>query len=203
MNNSELCEIAKKHENRGEIEKAYQCYLEAALAEDDGEAMYALAQMYFEGDYVHESHEKAGRYFGLAYDRGIKVDAWTLILAGDYFGREEETEEEINLAKKYYQAAGESGEPFGYECLGYLYMKQGKYDLAYECFMKAGPKNTLGFYCLGKMYDEGLGVEKNTGTAVDYYGEVIRIGIKYEEEYGEDDFCVKAKKRLTELNVGW
>ena len=42
MNNSELCEIAKKHENRGEIAKAYQCYLEAALAEDDGEAMNAL-----------------------------------------------------------------------------------------------------------------------------------------------------------------
>ncbi|MCR5603819.1 MAG: hypothetical protein K6G27_08975 [Lachnospiraceae bacterium] len=38
MNNSELCEIAKKHEDCGKIEKAYQCYLEAALAEDDGEA---------------------------------------------------------------------------------------------------------------------------------------------------------------------
>ena len=56
MNNSELCEIAKKHEYCGEIEKAYQCYLEAAIAEDDGEAMNALAQMYFEGDYVHESY---------------------------------------------------------------------------------------------------------------------------------------------------
>ena len=60
MNNSELCEKAKKLENKGEIEEAYQYYLEAALAEDDGEAMYALAQMYFEGDYVRESYDKPG-----------------------------------------------------------------------------------------------------------------------------------------------
>ena len=39
MNNSELCEIAKKHEEREEIEKAYRGYLDAAIAEDDGEAM--------------------------------------------------------------------------------------------------------------------------------------------------------------------
>ena len=39
MNNSELCEIAKKQVDRGEIEKAYQCYLDAVIAEDDGEAM--------------------------------------------------------------------------------------------------------------------------------------------------------------------
>lgn len=66
MNNSEMCEIAKKYEGRGNIGKAYQFYLEAALAEDDGEAMYALANMYFDGEYVHESYDKAGKYFGMA-----------------------------------------------------------------------------------------------------------------------------------------
>ena len=73
MNNSKLCELAKKQENRGNIRKAYQLYLEAAMAEDDGEAMYALAQMYFEGDYVSESYDKAGRYFGMAYDKKANI----------------------------------------------------------------------------------------------------------------------------------
>ena len=201
MNNSELCEKAKRLENRGDIEKAYKLYLEAAIAEDDGEAMYALAQMYFEGDYVHESHEKAGRYYGLAYDRGVDVDAWTLILAGDYFGKDEDNDIDRDLAMKYYQAAGEKGEPFGYECLGYLHFRTKEYNVAYDYFMKAGPKNTLGYYYLAKMYEEGLGVEKNQGRALDYYGEVVRIGEKYEEEYGEDDYCARTRSRLKELNM--
>ena len=84
MNNSEMCEIAKKYEGRGNIGKAYQFYLEAALAEDDGEAMYALANMYFDGEYVHESYDKAGKYFGMAYDRDADIQPWKLIIAGSY-----------------------------------------------------------------------------------------------------------------------
>ena len=87
MNNSELCEIAKKLEDRGDIERAYQCYLEAALTEDDGEAMYTLAKMYFEGDYVRQDYDKAGLYFGMAYDHKVNIEPWMLIQAGRYWER--------------------------------------------------------------------------------------------------------------------
>ena len=102
MNNSELCEKAKKLEYRGEIEEAYQHYLEAALAEDDGEAMYALAQMYLVGGYVHENYDKAGRYYGLAYDHKAKVDPMTLIYAGCYWERKiDDNEEALRLAIRF------------------------------------------------------------------------------------------------------
>ena len=116
MNNSVLCEMAKKYEDRGNIEKAYQCYLEAALSEDDGEAMYALAQMYFDGEYVNESYEKAGKYFG-------------------------------------------------------------------------------------RLYDEGLAVGQGRERAIELYKKAVECGLGYEEEYGKDEDCAKARERLRELGV--
>ena len=60
MNGSELYEIAKKYENHGEIEKAYQCYLEAALAED--EAKEDSEKLSVAMDYYREAGERGVKY---------------------------------------------------------------------------------------------------------------------------------------------
>ncbi len=204
MNNSELCEIAKKHEDRGEIEKAYQYYLEAALAEDDGEAMNALAQMYFEGDYVHESYDKAGKYFGMAYDRKADIEPWTLIIAGSYWEqRAEGNEQNLLYAMKYYQAAADLGVGYGHECLGKIHYNLGEYEEAYEHLIQGEDRNPCGFYYLGRLYDEGLGVEQNRDKAIELYEKAVESGLKYEKEYGEDEDCAKAKERLKELGVAY
>ena len=204
MNNSELCEIATKHEDRGEIEKAYQCYLEAALAEDDGEAMNALAQMYFEGDYVNESYDKAGKYFGMAYDRKADIQPWTLIIAGSYWEqRSEENEQNLLYAMKYYRAAADLGVGYGHECLGKIHYNLGEYEEAYEHLIQGEDRNPCGFYYLGRLYDEGLGVEQNRDKAIELYEKAVESGLKYEKEYGEDEDCAKAKERLKELGVAY
>ena len=204
MNNSELCEIAKKHEDRGEIEKAYKCYLEAAIAEDDGEAMNALAQMYFEGDYVHESYDKAGKYFGMAYDRKADIEPWTLIIAGSYWEqRSEGNEQNLLYAMKYYQAAADLGVGYGHECLGKIHYNLGEYEEAYEHLIQGEDRNPCGFYYLGRLYDEGLGVEQDRDKAIELYQKAVESGLKYEKEYGEDEDCAKAKERLKELGVAY
>lgn len=204
MNNSELCELAKKQENRGDIEKAYQLYLEAAIAEDDGEAMYALAQMYFEGDYVHQDYDKAGRYFGMAYDHKADIQPWTLIMAGGYWGqRDDRSDEDVLIAIKYYQAAVDLGIGFGHECLGKIYIELGEYDKAYEHLSQMEGRNPCGFYYMGKLYDEGLGVEQDMEKAIYNYKKAVECGLKHEDEYGEDDDSAKAKRRLSELNIDW
>ena len=204
MNNSELCEIAKKHVDRGEIEKAYQCYLEAAIAEDDGEAMNALAQMYFEGDYVHESYDKAGKYFGMAYDRKADIQPWTLIIAGSYWEqRSEGNEHNLLYAMKYYQAAADLGVGYGHECLGKIHYNLGEYKEAYEHLIQGEDRNPCGFYYLGRLYDEGLGVEQDRDRAIELYLKAVESGLKYEKEYGEDEDCAKAKERLKELGVAY
>ena len=204
MNNSELCEMAKKQENRGDIEKAYQLYLEAAIAEDDGEAMYALAQMYFEGDYVHQDYDKAGRYFGMAYDHKADIQPWTLIMAGGYWEqRDDRSDEDVLIAIKYYQAAVDLGVGFGHECLGKIYIELGEYDKAYEHLSQMEGRNPCGFYYMGKLYDEGLGVEQDMEKAIYNYKKAVECGLKHEAEYGEDDDTAKAKRRLSDLNIDW
>ncbi len=202
MNNSELCELAKKQENRGDIEKAYQLYLEAAIAEDDGEAMNALAHMYFDGDYVHESYDKAGKYFGMAYDRKADIQPWTLIIAGSYWEqRSEGNEQNLLYAMKYYQAAADLGVGYGHECLGKIHYSLGEYKEAYEHLIQGEDRNPCGFYYLGRLYDEGLSVEQDKNKAIELYRKAVESGLKYEEEYGEDEDCAKAKERLKELGV--
>ena len=204
MNNSELCEKAKRQENRGDIEKAYQLYLEAAIAEDDGEAMYALAQMYFEGDYVHQDYDKAGRYFGMAYDHKADIQPWTLIMAGGYWEqRDDRSAEDVLIAIKYYQAAADLGVGFGHECLGKIYIELGEYDKAYEHLSQMEGRNPCGFYYMGKLYDEGRGVEQDMEKAIYNYKKAVECGLKHEAEYGEDDDAARAKRRLTELNIDW
>ncbi len=176
MNNSELCEKAKKFEDRGEIEKAYQLYLEAAIAEDDGEAMKALADMYMEGDYVNTDYDKAGRYYGLAFEHKADIEPWTLIMAGTYWKNrfdEAGDEEFLEYAVKYFQTAADLGVTFGNECLGELYYELGEYEKAYENLLKADGRNVIGFYYLGRMYDEGRVVSEDRNKAIEYYRKAI------------------------------
>ncbi len=200
MNNSELCMIAKRHEERGEIAEAYRCYLEAVIAEDDGEAMNALARMYFEGDYVHESYDKAGRYFGMAYDRKADIEPWTLIIAGSYWEcRSVEDEQNLTHAMKYYRAAADLGVAYGHECLGKIHYNLGEYEDAYRQLIQGEDHNPCGLYYLGRLYDEGLGVEQDRNKAIELYQRAVESGSKYEEEYGVDDDCVRAEARLKEI----
>jgi TPR repeat protein len=202
MNNSDMCMRAKQYENRGDIEKAYQYYLEAALAEDDGEAMYALAKMYFDGEYVRESYDKAGRYFGLAYDSNAKVSPWTLIIAGSYWERRSgDHKGYFEFAENYYQAAADQGVDYGYECLGQLFFDQGDYKKAYESLSKKEVKNPCGYYYLGKLYDEGLYVDQDVNKAIKLYEKAATFCDGIREGIGEDEHGMRAKQRLRELKT--
>ena len=166
--------------------------------------MNALAQMYFEGDYVHESYDKAGKYFGMAYDRKADIEPWTLIIAGSYWEqRAEGNEQNLLYAMKYYRAAADLGVGYGHECLGKIHYNLGEYKEAYEHLIQGEDRNPCGFYYLGRLYDEGLGVEQDRDKAIELYLKAVESGLKYEEEYGEDEDCAKAKERLKELGVAY
>jgi TPR repeat protein len=57
MNNSELYEIAKKYEDRGNIEKAYEHLLQGEERNPCG--FYYLARLYDEGHAVEQDRDKA------------------------------------------------------------------------------------------------------------------------------------------------
>ena len=202
MNNSKLYLQAKEYEERGDMERAYQYYLEAALSEDDGEAINALGRLYYEGDYVSQSYDKAGAYFGQASDKGANVRGWTLIIAGSYMeNKAKKDPEKLALAMEYYQKAGDLGVPFGYECLGAIYYNIGEYDKAYENLAKMDGKNPCGLYYMGRLYDEGHFVKRDRSKAIELYKKAIECQKNTEEEYGEDGHSEMARIRLGEMGV--
>ena len=202
MDAKELIKQAKEYEEQGKKDKAYIYYLEAALAEDDGEAVYKLAQMYLDGEYVNEDFEKSAHYFEVAYDRGYALPKWLFVFigssyetGGDYFEKNPET------AMKWYKMAASRGVDYAYACMGELYYKgEGvKQDLgkAYELFVKSGEKETLPLYYLGLMYELGQGVPKDTEKAKEYYLKIINE-YPAPEKYGDLHYDL-ASERLEGL----
>jgi tetratricopeptide (TPR) repeat protein len=90
---------------------------------------------------------------------------------------------------------------YGHECLGKIHYNLGEYEEAYEHLIQGEDRNPCGFYYLGRLYDEGLGVELDRDKAIELYQKAVESGLKYEKEYGEDEDCVKAKERLKEFDL--
>ncbi len=204
MNNSLIYQIGAQHEEKGDMEAAYRCYLEAALSRDAA-ACLALARMYFEGDHLETDLNKAGRYYALAYDNGADVESAGLILAGDFAESSEKTDiaGSLNSAAKYYKAAAEKGESFGYDCLGSIYIRLGDYEKAKTCLEKSGLRNPCGLYNYACLYDQGLGVSRDMEKAVEYYKKAAKFNEVLREKYGtEDDYASKAEKRLSKMRPG-
>ncbi len=204
MNNSKLYLQAKEYEEQGDMERAYLYYLEAVLSEDDGEAINALAQLYFDGEYVSESYDKAGAYFGKAYDRGANITDWTLIIAGCCMEKKgKDDPEKLAQAMEYYKKAGDLGCSYGYECLGAIYYDLGDYEKAYEYLSKMNGKNPCGLYYMGRLYDEGHYVKQDMNKAIELYKMAIDSDKNTEDEYGEDGYSMQAKSRLREMGIKW
>ena len=202
MNKSKLYLIAKEYQEKNRPDLAYQNYLEAAMTEDDGAAMAEIADMYFEGDYVRRDYDKAGLYYSMAYDRGAEIPKAGVVMAGSYWElKAKEEGRRPAEAIRYYEASTKTGMAYGYECLGKIFFELGEYDKAYENLIKTEGQGACGYYYLGRMYDEGLFVEQNTETAVNYYKKAVEKGYEPGSEYLIDDDAIAARKRLEELKA--
>ena len=195
-----LVEQAKKYLGNDDFDSAYQLLLEAILLDGNGEALSLLGKMYLDGEGVSESLDKACKYFALAYENGTVMRAWHMIMAANHYQTlAEEGDGDMSLTLKCYQLSGDMGETYGYECLGDYYLNAGKYEKAYEYLMKPKKYNSTGLYCLGKMYEDGLFVEKDLEKAIEYYQKSVDTYIDYESEHGHDKYCDMSKMRLCKL----
>ena len=85
----------------GNLEKAYQWYLEGSLLESPLEhSLYGLALMYHEGEYVSREYDKALRYFKMAYFEGCQKALYYL---GLYYENGYGTTRDYDKAQKYYK----------------------------------------------------------------------------------------------------
>ncbi len=197
-NEESLIDKAKEYEDEGNEEMAYRYYLECALSEGDPESLFKIGCMYLFGRYVNEDDDKAGHYFKLAHEagEGDLPGYCYIIIAGC---KEEQEVETWDSEMGWYRLAADNGCEHGYECIGYMYMQKGEYFKAIDYFDMAEKKTTISLYNLGKIYDEGLGVEKDMDKAIEYYKRTI-MDCWVVKDHG-DKFFAKAMARLEELGI--
>ncbi|MBR4145043.1 MAG: sel1 repeat family protein [Lachnospiraceae bacterium] len=189
---------AQRYEEKGDKEMAYRCYLENALTGTDGKSLYELGKKYLLGDFVDFDYDKAGHYFKMAYEVGYKLPAGFYIVIACY--EKKAVNATWDSEMKWYQLAVDEGCEYGYECMGNMYMEKGDYKKAIELFLTPTKNESLSLYSLGKIYEEGLGVEKDMDKAIEYYRRTI-IECDILKDKGDEHY-EKAKSRLMELGVG-
>ena len=204
MNNSELFRAAMKLEAKGKTKEAYRYFLEAAISENDGEAMRVLARNYMDGYPFEWDTDKAFHYYCLAYENGTDLGPIELMNAGagyQWKATEENKTEFYSRARECYLLAAKKGDSIGFECTGETFFLEGNFGSACEMFKMAGPKNSLGLHYMGRIYEEGLLGEKDLEKAIHYYKRSIEYGERDEEEYGEDYYCCLSRERIKALGV--
>ena len=188
---------AQRYEEKGDKEMAYRCYLENAMTGTDGKSLYELGQKYLFGDFVDFDYDKAGHYFKMAYETGYKLPGFAYIVIGSWEKKSKDAtwDSEMN----WYQLAVDEGCEYGYECMGSMYMEKGDYKKALEYFLKTEKNESISLYSLGKMYEEGLGVEKDIDKAVEYYKRTI-LECEHCKDKGDEHY-EKAKAKLAQFGV--
>lgn len=237
MDSDKLVEIGAIHYSSYDHETAYRYFLEAALMDENPDAIQNLGFMYLWGYYPRQDYKKALKYFESYYlMTGECVSVFREILdisndlvkekAGREFFRRfieflvknEEWWVYINIADCYgngdiypknivkkiesLNIAIEHGIKYGNACLGEMYFKgeevEKNYKLAYEYFLKNDDLSIMPLYYLGKMFEEGLYVEKDEDKAMRLYKKATSFNYP---DIKNDLYYQLSAKRLHEMEA--
>ncbi len=172
MDSKELLRLAKEYEEKDDLDRAYLCYLEAAMTEDDGEAVYVLAEKYLNGEIVALDVDKASHYFELAYERGYDIQPEFFVTIGGHYDKKGNPK----TAMWWYKKALDSGVNYANACIGELYYLGEGVDKdckkAFELFKKVEDQS-LPYYYLGLMYESGDYVQQDLVKAAEYYSKIV------------------------------
>ena len=132
------------------------------------EAMYDLADCYFDGDGVDQNHSLAKKWMTKAADGGY-ILAQTALGMGYLLGQAD-LEQNYSLSEKYLLMAAKKDNADAQACLSLLYIETEEYSKALIWAMKAAQsENPLGCYMLGRIHEEGLGVDIDHLKGLKYF----------------------------------
>jgi tetratricopeptide (TPR) repeat protein len=87
-----------------------------------------------------------------------------------FLGREYYRKGLMEDALEWYARVAEQGDRTGHYGMGCVYFSKANYSRAMHFFERAADESfPLGFYGLGYLYDQGLGVQKDSEKAVGYF----------------------------------
>ncbi len=168
---NELVKRGRYYDGCGLHEEAYTFYLEAALSDEDPDAIFELGVKYLCGSYVERDYGKAFKYVKMAYDINKSLESLYYItqeydeLAKDKTGR--------RLVKDFMDHMLECGQWEMYISIGDEYGSGRIYPLdvskQIECYEKAIEKGiNVGYDLLAELYFEGEVVVQDCNKAYQY-----------------------------------
>ena len=124
------------------------------------EAMYDLSDCYADGEGVDENMPLAIKWVTKAADAGyVKAQA---ALGGAYFQGMEGLDQNYALSEKYFLLAAQKDNSEAQAALSLLYIEMEEYEKAMLWARKAAQmEQPMAFLALGRIYDDGLGVDIN------------------------------------------
>lgn len=140
------------------------------------EAMYDLGDCYGDGEGVDKNMPLAIKWMTKAADGGF-VNAQALLGLAYLMGHEGYLEQNYAFAEKYLLLAAEKENAEAQAYLSFLYVNTEEYGKALVWARKATQmSNPMGYYMLGRIYDEGLGVDVDHLKGLKYYEEAAKHG---------------------------
>lgn len=140
-----------------------------SLSETEQEAVASAARSFSAGN----REEAFGKYRALAEDGFVRCQEF---LGWMYFNGCG-TEKNLELAAKWFKAAADNGSIAATYRLGVAYVAQQKLSAALECFSKCEAAGYApGIVRLGRMYEDGKGLDRDYEAAMAKYGVAARLG---------------------------
>ena len=144
------------------------------------EAMFDLGDCYYDGEGVGKNMSLATRWMTKAADAGYTLAQAALGMA--YFIGTEGLDQNYALSEKYSLMAAEKGNIDAQAGLASLYVEMEEYDKALKWARKAAQaSNPAAYDTLGRIYDEGLGVEVDHIEGLKWYEEGAKAGDAFDQ----------------------
>ena len=162
-------------------QKAFSRLSELAHEKGDWRAQVSMGILYEEGTFVAQDERKALEYYLMAAENG-STGAMNNI--GNFFLHGKGVAKDYDKAFAWYQKASELSGNAAAQCsLGmcyqYGYGTKTDYEKA-RCLYELSAKQGLGlaYYRMGLLYEQGLGVAKDSRIAKQYFGEALHLGCR-------------------------
>lgn len=166
---AEVMPVAEAKKDNKEAEKLYAkastasgakrvMLLQKAADAGSLEAMYDLADCYYDGEGVDKNMPLAVKWLTKAADAGyVKAQA---ALGGNYYLGMEGLDQNYALSEKYLLMAAQKDNSEAQAALSLLYIEMEEYEKAMLWARRAiQTEQPMAYLALGRIYDEGLGVE--------------------------------------------
>jgi TPR repeat protein len=172
-------ELAQMYYSQRNYMKAFYWYSKS-FSNVNPKAFYKIGMMHKDGIWIKKDIKKAVQYFSIASNLGSSDALHEL---GVMHFVSSKKEDKLKSVKLFKLAANFHGNAHSKNMLAYMYrhgmVLPKNLEESYKLYQASAlMNNASGLYNMGKIYEKGIGVEKDYHLALDYYIKAVNNGYK-------------------------